>query len=81
MVFKSKRPRHPMPEHIKQALLERKLMDEYNSRPPYQQNDYIGWINRAKHQGTKEKRPRQMLTELEQGGIYMKMAHSPSKKN
>ncbi len=56
-------------------------MDEYSERPAYQQNDYIGWIDRAKLQETKAKRLHQMLDELEAGGVYMKMAHPPSKKN
>jgi len=45
-----KRPRYEMPDDIRDALLERPLMDAYRSRPPYQQNDYIGWITRAKRQ-------------------------------
>ena len=53
-------------------------MEAYQKRPAYQQNDYIGWINRAKRQETKEKRLRQMLEELEAGGIYMKMKHPAS---
>ena len=76
-----KRPRHQMPEFIKQALKERGLMDEYRERPAYQQNDYIGWINGAKLQEIKDKRLLQMLDELEAGGVYMKMAHPSSKKN
>jgi uncharacterized protein YdeI (YjbR/CyaY-like superfamily) len=75
-----KRPRHPMSEFVEQALEERGLMDEYRKRPAYQQNDYIGWINGAKLQETKEKRLHQMLDELEAGGVYMKMAHPSSKK-
>ncbi len=77
------RPRYPMPSYIKQALLERDLMEEYKQRPPYQQNDYIGWIERAKREETKEtkdKRLSQMLQELEEGGVYMKMNHLPSRK-
>jgi hypothetical protein len=31
--------------------------------------------------GTKEKRLRQMIGELEKGGVYMNMAHPPSRKN
>ncbi|MCK7537754.1 MAG: YdeI/OmpD-associated family protein [Marinilabiliales bacterium] len=42
-------------------------MDAYQSRPPYQQNDYIGWINRAKLESTKQKRLNQMLDELKKG--------------
>lgn len=75
-----KRPRHPIPDFVKQALEERGLIAEYQARPAYQQNDYIGWINNAKLQGTKEKRLRQMLEELEKGGVYMNMAHPPSRK-
>ncbi|WP_342329106.1 YdeI/OmpD-associated family protein [Pedobacter sp. FW305-3-2-15-E-R2A2] len=39
----------------------------------YQQNDYLGWIERAKLPDTKEKRMQQMLTELKNGTVYMKM--------
>jgi uncharacterized protein YdeI (YjbR/CyaY-like superfamily) len=69
-----------MPGFIQQALAERRLTDAYNARPAYQRNDYIGWITNAKRSETKEKRLRQMLTELEKGGIYMNMNHPPSKK-
>ena len=77
---KLKRPVYPMPGFVKQALEERGLMAEYKKRPAYQQNDYIGWINRAKRLETKEKRLQQMLEELEKGGVYMNMAHLPSRK-
>jgi uncharacterized protein YdeI (YjbR/CyaY-like superfamily) len=75
-----KRPRQAMPGFVKQALEERGLMDAYKERPAYQQNDYVGWINEAKRPETKEKRLQQMLNELEKGGVYMNMAHAPSKK-
>ena len=42
-------------------------------RPPYQRNDYIGWITRAKLPATRQKRLEQMLDELEKGDAYMKM--------
>ncbi len=76
-----KRPRHPMPDFVKRALEERGLIKAYKERPAYQQNDYIGWINRAKRQETKEKRLRQMLDELERGGVYMNMEHPASRKS
>ena len=75
-----KRPIHPVPKFVKQALLDSNLMDNYKQRPAYQQNDYIGWINQAKREETKLKRLQQMLDELEQGGIYMKMEHGASRK-
>lgn len=48
-------------------------MDAYHARPAYQQNDYIGWITRAKLEATKQKRLNQMLDELEGGKYYMNM--------
>ena len=75
---KLRRPRYPMPDFVRQALDERGLMEAYRKRPAYQQNDYLGWINRAKHPETKEKRLRRMLEELERGGVYMKMKHPAS---
>lgn len=75
-----KRPGHPMPDFVKQALEASSLTSEYKARPAYQQNDYIGWINSAKRQETKQKRLQQMLDELGRGGVYMDMARPPSIK-
>jgi uncharacterized protein YdeI (YjbR/CyaY-like superfamily) len=72
------RPIQPMPQFVLDALEERGLLEAYKSRPPYQQNDYLGWINRAKRPETKEKRLHQMLDELARGDVYMKMAYKPS---
>jgi len=74
-----KRPRYEMPAFIRQALLERGLMEAYRSRPPYQQNDYTGWITRAKRTVTQEKRLAQMLEELASGDKYMNMAYHPKR--
>ena len=72
------RTRHKMPGYIREVLTERKLMDAYRERPDYQQNDYIGWITRAKREETKEKRLAQMLDELEGGKLYMNMLWAKS---
>ena len=69
-----RRPRNPMPGYVRDALHKRRLMEAYRARPSYQQNDYLGWIGRAKRQETKDKRLKQMLDELERGDLYMKMA-------
>ena len=74
-----RRPRHKMPAFIRKALLERGLMLAYRRRPPYQQNDYVGWISRAKRKVTQEKRLAQMLNELEGGRRYMNMAYRPGR--
>ncbi len=42
------RERYPMPDFIREALAGNKLVAAYDARPPYQRNDYIGWIARAK---------------------------------
>ena len=62
-----KREKYPMPDFIKEALRRENLLKAYEERPAYQQNDYIGWITRAKLKETKEKRLRQMLDELIKG--------------
>ena len=72
-----KRPRHEIPDFIHDALNARGLLDLYEARPSYQQNDYIGWITRARLEGTKQKRLNQMLDELEKGKVYMRMKWNP----
>jgi len=62
-----------MPDFIRDALNDHEVMDAYQARPPYQRNDYIGWITRAKREDTKQKRLNQMLDELKKGDVYMKM--------
>jgi len=68
-----------MPDFFREALEARGLMEAYNARPPYQQNDYIGWITRAKRPETQEKRLNQMLDELEKGNVYMNMEWKPKR--
>jgi len=70
-----RRPLHPMPEFINSALTEHNLIEAYNNRPPYQRNDYIGWVMRAKQQKTQQKRLKQMLDELTTGDRYMNMQY------
>jgi uncharacterized protein YdeI (YjbR/CyaY-like superfamily) len=70
-----KRERYPMPDFVRKALAARKLTAAYDARPPYQRNDYIGWITRAKLPETQQKRLEQMLDELAKGDAYMKMAY------
>lgn len=73
------RPRHPMPPFVKQALQRHKLMPAYKARPDYQQNDYIGWITRARKEETQQRRLQQMLDELKAGNRYMNMDYRPKK--
>jgi len=69
----ARRERHPMPDGVREALAAEDLMDAYQARPPYQRNDYLGWISRAKREATRAKRLRQMLDELAEGRTYMGM--------
>lgn len=64
-----------MPPWIQDTLAERGLIEAYQSRSPYQQNDYVGWITRAKREETQQKRLAQMLDELERGDRCMNMAY------
>lgn len=76
-----KRPRYPMPDFVREALEGHNLMEAYQARPAYQQNDYIGWITRAKRQSTIDKRLNQMLEELAAGDVYMKMDWPPGRSS
>ena len=68
-----------MPSFVRSALVKHKLMAAYRERPPYQQNDYLGWITRAKLEPTRQRRLAQMLDELAKGDRYMKMAYRPKR--
>lgn len=68
---------HAMPEDVRAALRAKGLTAVYRARPAYQQNDYVGWITRAKRPQTRQKRLDQMLDELARGGVYMKMEWRP----
>ena len=74
---KLKRRVNPRPGYVKEALEAGGLESAYGSRLPYQWNDYIGWITRAKTEKTKQKRLNQMLDELRDGTLYMKMLWKP----
>ncbi|MGE5422288.1 MAG: YdeI/OmpD-associated family protein [Ignavibacteriales bacterium] len=65
-----------MPDFIAAALDQSNLWERYRSRPPYQQNDYIGWITGGKREETRQKRLTQMLEELQSGNAYMGMVYN-----
>jgi uncharacterized protein YdeI (YjbR/CyaY-like superfamily) len=69
-----------MPDDVRAALREHGVVADYEARPDYQRNDYLGWIGRAKRDDTRRKRIDQMVLELERGGVYMRMDHPPSAK-
>ena len=70
---------HQMPATIRKKLVARGLLDAYRQRPPYQRNDYLSWISRAKREETRRRRLQQMLAELERGDLYMRMRYRPRK--
>ena len=74
-----KREIQPMQDDVHEALVQRGLTAEYEARPAYQRNDYLGWIARARRESTRQKRLQQMLEELAAGGVYMNMPHRPSR--
>ncbi|MYA20194.1 MAG: YdeI/OmpD-associated family protein [Chloroflexi bacterium] len=77
----ARRPVQPMPKAVLDALEARGVRADYEARPFYQRNDYLAWIARGQRAETRERRLAQMLDELERGGVYMKMAHNPSRKD
>jgi len=58
---------------VEQALIQHGLMEAYRNHPPYQQNDYLGWIMRAKQIETQQQRLAQMLAELVCHGCWDKV--------
>lgn len=64
-----------MPPDLEERLIRENVMDRYRRRPPYQQNDYLSWIARAKRPETREKRIAQMIAELHSGDSYMGMSY------
>jgi hypothetical protein len=74
-----KRAINRMPTNIRRLLVKNGLLGLYKARPAYQQNDYLSWISQAKLDATKEKRTKQMLTELRLGNVYMNMRWPGSK--
>jgi hypothetical protein len=73
---KMSRKVYDIPDYISAALDESGLWERYRARPPYQRNDYIGWITRGKREETRQKRLAQILEELQLGGAYMGMAYN-----
>ena len=71
------RPEHTLPPAIERLLAERDLAAAFEQRPPYQRNDYIAWITRAKREETRAKRVAQLIQDLEAGDRYMNMVFSP----
>jgi hypothetical protein len=69
------RPRNRMPAGVWTALVEHDLLGAYRARPPYQRNDYLGWIARAKRPETRAKRLGIMLRELKAGSGYMTLPY------
>jgi len=71
------RPRHPMPQDVADALDASGLRAAYDARPPYQRNDWLGWIAGAKRPETHARRLASMLSDLAAGEGYMGMAWRP----
>lgn len=69
-----------MPDDVAAALDAAGVREDYEERPAYQRNDYLGWIGRAKTPATRTRRTEQMIEELRAGGVYMGMGHRPSRK-
>lgn len=69
-----------MPESVREALERGRLMDAYRERPVYQRDDSGGWLMRAKLEATWQNRLKQMLHEVENGGVHMKMKWTPKQR-
>ncbi len=73
---RQKRKIHDIPDYVILALDKSQLWERYRARPPYQRNDYIGWIAGAKREETRQKRLNLMLNELQSGNAYVGMRYN-----
>lgn len=64
-----------MPDFMREALEKAGVYTLYLQRPAYQQNDYIAWIHNAAREDTRQRRLGQMIDELKDGSLYMKMCY------
>lgn len=69
-----------MPADVKLELEHRGLRADFDHRPSYQRDDYLNWITRADKKEIRQKRLRQMLEELQKGGVFMREDHPASRK-
>jgi len=76
-----KRALNPMSGFVRDELAKAGLLAVYEARPPYQRNDYLGWIASPKQEATRRKRLAQMLDELRRGDVYMNMAWTAGGKH
>jgi len=70
-----------MPSDIMETLIEEGLVTDYEQRPRYQRNDYLGWMGRARRPETRQQHVDQMIDELRRGDVYMKMDHPASARD
>lgn len=75
-----KRAQNPMPDDIAARLDTLGLRAAYDARPPYQRNDWLGWIGRAKRPDTRQRRIDSMMSELAAGTGYMGMRWTPKER-
>jgi hypothetical protein len=69
--LQSDRDIQPMPDFVRDALVERGLANTYEERPARQRSKYLASIIAPKSYLTKYRRLNRMLEELEKGGTYM----------
>ena len=69
-----------MPDDVRAAIDRAAVRGDFDDRPAHQRNDYVGWITGARGDATRARRIARMIDELRAGGVYMGMAHRPSRK-
>jgi len=69
-----------MPAAVRRVLEDAGVLTAYRERPPYQRNDWLGWIARAKQPETRARRLAEMLDDLRRGGRYMGMQWRPRRR-
>jgi len=59
-----KRQQYSLPDFIKEALKDARLLEKFRSLPPSHQREYLGWIEEAKRPETRASRIEKLITKL-----------------
>lgn len=68
----------PMPGNVKGALAKAKLLETFQERPKFQQDDYLKWIALAAGPQQKQQRLDQLVDELTKGNVFKGEAWTPA---
>ena len=68
------RPHLPLPADVRHALVGHGVLGAFKERSPYQQDDHIARVNRARVVESRVARVMELVAELQHGDPFMRTA-------